>query len=206
MQHRTVGLISMLLGSALVLLVVLQINRYNQSRDNALARKASRVEVVRKKAPPPVERPKPKPPAQTRKALRPAPITPMADLLSGMDFGMPEFDPGQLESLDEQLTTQERNLVMTDETVDQPPRPLRRTAMQYPPQARSRGIEGHVLLSILIDPDGRVEQARVLESQPPGLFDQVARTAIMGWQFEPARYQGMPVRVWARQNIRFELN
>jgi len=46
----------------------------------------------------------------------------------------------------------------------------------------------------------------VLESEPEGLFDDVAVMAIKEWHFHPAQYQGQAVKVWAKQKIRFDLN
>ena len=206
MGQRIAGVLGMITGSALVFVTLLLINRYatlvNQRKDGLV----SRIEVVRKAAPPPAPKPKPRPKPKARRDLAPTPLAPMANLLSGMNFGLPAFDPDALGQFDDQLLEKGENLVMTDETVDEPPRPIRRRAMPYPAQARARGQEGYVVLSILIDTQGQVEQARVLEAQPPGLFDEVARAGIMGWQFSPARYQGVPVKIWARQKIRFALD
>ncbi|MDZ7829414.1 MAG: TonB family protein [Halofilum sp. (in: g-proteobacteria)] len=37
------------------------------------------------------------------------------------------------------------------------------------------------------------------------MFEREALESVRNWQFEPARYQGQRVRVWARQKIRFDL-
>ncbi len=97
-------------------------------------------------------------------------------------------------------------MVMTDETVDTPPQATRQVAMQYPADAKRKGVEGYVTLSLLIDDQGQVQRVRVLESQPAGTFDQSAIDAVRQWNFEPAKYKGQSVRVWARQTIRFNLD
>ena len=38
--------------------------------------------------------------------------------------------------------------------VDVPPRPVHRVSADYPARARSKGLEGYVTMSILIDDDG----------------------------------------------------
>jgi protein TonB len=50
-----------------------------------------------------------------------------------------------------------------------------------------------------------VEKVKVLESSPPGVFDDVAAQGVQGWKFEPASYKGEAVRVWATQKVRFDL-
>ena len=45
----------------------------------------------------------------------------------------------------------------------------------------------------------------MLETSPPGVFDDVAAQGVQGWKFEPASYKGEAVRVWATQKVRFDL-
>ena len=45
----------------------------------------------------------------------------------------------------------------------------------------------------------------VVESSPPGVFDRAAISAISGWRYRPAKYNGAPVEVPVRTRIRFEL-
>ena len=39
-----------------------------------------------------------------------------------------------------------------------------------------------------------------------GVFDDIAVASVKRWKFKPAEYQGKPVKIWAKQKIRFELN
>ena len=78
--------------------------------------------------------------------------------------------------------------------------------MQYPPRAKAKGIEGYVLLSLLISPTGDVERVKVLEANPAGIFEDVAVAGVKTWKFEPASYNGESVRVWAKQRVRFDLS
>ena len=111
----------------------------------------------------------------------------------------------QLGSVSDSSLGSDKDLVMTDDTVDKPPQPVRQTAMQYPPKAKAQGVEGYVLVSLLIGDNGEVQKVRVLESEPGGVFEQTAVNAIRQWRFQPAQYQGKNVKVWARQKIRFNL-
>lgn len=55
----------------------------------------------------------------------------------------------------------------------------------YPAAARAEGIEGHVVLEYRVSEAGTVEAPRVVESSPPGVFDDVALAAIRSWRYRP---------------------
>jgi protein TonB len=86
---------------------------------------------------------------------------------------------------------------------DTPVRLLRKTRPVYPRDAFKRGIQGTVLLEILIDAHGRVARARVLESIPA--LDEAALEAVRCWLFEPARHAGVPVATLAQAPITFSI-
>ena len=73
--------------------------------------------------------------------------------------------------------------------------PIVKVAPAYPSRARSRGIEGYVLLSFLVDETGRVQEPKVVESQPRGVFDRVALDAVRKFKYRPRVVNGRPVRV-----------
>jgi protein TonB len=84
-----------------------------------------------------------------------------------------------------------------------PPRVLTRAAPDYPPEVRARGVEGYVVVQALVDVQGRVAEARVVESQPTGTFDAAALAAVRRFSFAPAREGQTPVQAWVRQRFRF---
>src|SRR5690606_29413432 len=55
---------------------------------------------------------------------------------------------------------------------------------RYPPQAQRRRIEGLVEVEFTVRADGSVAAARVLRSEPEGVFDREALGAIQRWRFE----------------------
>ena len=57
----------------------------------------------------------------------------------------------------------------------------------------------------IVDKKGRTKDVHVVESSPPGVFDRAAISAISGWRYRPAKYNGAPVEVPVRTRIRFEL-
>jgi len=83
--------------------------------------------------------------------------------------------------------------------------PVVRVAPAYPRNAKMAKIQGFVTMAVTIDPDGTVSEAKVLESDPPRLFDQSALTAIKRWKFRPKVVNGAPVAQKAKQTIEFKL-
>jgi periplasmic protein TonB len=85
------------------------------------------------------------------------------------------------------------------------PVPKMRFPPRYPQRALMHRIEGKVVLEFTINPDGSVSDARVVEADPPGYFEQSALRAISRWQFHPKVVAGNPVSRTARQTISYTL-
>lgn len=65
----------------------------------------------------------------------------------------------------------------------------------YPPNARAAGVEGYVVVRYDVDTEGRVSNVRVVESSPPGVFEESAVQAVSRWRFNPATRRGEPQAV-----------
>lgn len=76
----------------------------------------------------------------------------------------------------------------------------------YPQSAQARGIEGWVVLEVLISERGEVVEAKVLSAEPQGLFEQVAIEAIKRWTFESGLQDGKAITSRIKQKVNFELN
>lgn len=83
--------------------------------------------------------------------------------------------------------------------------PLNDVRPRYPQRAVERNIEGHVKLAFVITPDGRVENIRVLESNPSRVFDREARLAAARWRFAPRTENGLAVAREAVKTLHFRL-
>ncbi len=96
---------------------------------------------------------------------------------------------------------------MADEFVayDTPPKLIRLVKPKYPDIARKAGIEGMVILKILVDVDGKVIDARVLKSLGNVGCDEAAVKAAKKCLFEPALQRDKPVKVWVSYPVRFIL-
>lgn len=64
----------------------------------------------------------------------------------------------------------------------------------YPPRARKLKLGGSVLIDLIVDENGLPTDARVAESAGP-ILDEAVLTAVRAWRFEPARKDGVRVKV-----------
>jgi periplasmic protein TonB len=71
--------------------------------------------------------------------------------------------------------------------------PIVRIPPQYPHRPLTRGIEGWVILEFTITITGTVEEVRIVESEPAGVFDRSASRAIKRWKYQPKLVEGKPV-------------
>lgn len=119
---------------------------------------------------------------------------------SGGEGGGPRITPGM------SFGANANGLRQNSSASDHPAKVLSRAELDYPSEAKARGITGHVLLRLRIGTNGQVEEARVAESDPVGVFESAALRSVRSWRFEPALAQGRPQESWISQRIRFELN
>ena len=76
----------------------------------------------------------------------------------------------------------------------------------YPIVARRLGMEGVVLLDVLVAPDGHAADVRVARSSGHPALDESALTTVREhWRFVPARRDGVPVESRVTVPIRFRL-
>jgi protein TonB len=74
----------------------------------------------------------------------------------------------------------------------------------YPSQLRDAGIEGTVILWILIDEQGTVQEAQVKESSGYDLMDEAALNTAEKMIFAPAMNRDRATAVWLAQPITFK--
>ena len=67
------------------------------------------------------------------------------------------------------------------------------TDVEYPAQALAARIAGSVTLRLAIDRFGELREIKVVEAQPPGVFDAAAIKAARALKFRPAIRHGMAV-------------
>ncbi|MCG8684928.1 MAG: energy transducer TonB [Desulfobacterales bacterium] len=82
---------------------------------------------------------------------------------------------------------------------------MRKHPPLYPMRAKSRGIQGFVSVEFRISKKGFVENIRITESKPGGVFDKSVLACVSQWQFKPGTVEGVPVATLVTTTIRFEL-
>ncbi len=87
---------------------------------------------------------------------------------------------------------------------DQPPEPVRRIEPVYPSNMLVLEGKGEVLLEVLVNAQGQVQDAWAVESTNPWL-ERAAITAVEQWRFKPARLAGEPVPAVMRQLMVFNV-
>lgn len=89
--------------------------------------------------------------------------------------------------------------------VDRLPMTVFRMKPLYPFRAKRLGIEGSVSVKFLVDAAGRVSRVTILESNPPGIFDESVLKALPSWKFTPGELGGKAVNTWVSTVIQFDL-
>jgi protein TonB len=89
---------------------------------------------------------------------------------------------------------------------DEPPQLIRYVPPSYPALARQAGIEGTVLLRVVVGTDGKVESATVIQSDVTPAMEKAAIAAARKFLFKPAKQRTVPVRASMAVPIRFKLH
>jgi TonB family protein len=80
----------------------------------------------------------------------------------------------------------------------------KKVAPNYPEAARSAGVEGTVVLDVLIDETGHVTDIQVLRGLPLGV-SEAAVSAVSRWKYKPARGRAGPVASRKTVRVQFSL-
>lgn len=75
----------------------------------------------------------------------------------------------------------------------------------YPAAARRRGIQGDVLLEVLVDEAGQPVRVSLKQGSGHASLDQAAMRAVQDWRFQPARRGGQPIIALALVPVRYRL-
>jgi protein TonB len=86
----------------------------------------------------------------------------------------------------------------------EPPGLLREVKPDYTEEARRRGVEGDVVMEIVVRHDGTVGDVRIVQGLGSGL-DGRAVAAVRQWRFSPARRLGAPVDVIVEVAMEFKI-
>jgi TonB family protein len=80
-------------------------------------------------------------------------------------------------------------------------------APAYPAELRSQGVEGRVVISIVVAPDGRPEQSSAeVVSASDSAFVEPAVTTALSCRYRPGVVDGLPVKVRTRVPVAFSIS
>jgi protein TonB len=144
--------------------------------------------------PPPPKEPPPPPKLQVAKMEQPVQNLPQMDL----------------PNLDVPLVGGEGmfigNFQQVDRTAEGDIIPVVVIRPMYPREAAMTGTEGWVKVEFTITEAGTVKDPRVVDANPPRIFNREAIRAILKWKFKPRVVEGVAVERRATQVIDFTLD
>ncbi len=179
--------------------------------------------------PPPVEQPPPPPqraqikfvPPQIVKEEQAKPEETIAniDTLMKVDPGTKdvEGDPNAVPTIEEGTGTGDQPVEVRDEpdpdinafvAVEKEPQPVNiddiKKRIGYPPLAKEAGIQGKVIVRVLVGKDGKYVKHVVLKS-PHKILTEAVEKEIPSLEFTPGIQAGKPIKVWVTIPFDFRL-
>jgi TonB family protein len=97
----------------------------------------------------------------------------------------------------------EGDLVPLSGTDDRPRKISKNDSPSYPREAERLRLKGSVLVDILVDEYGRVQDPHVVESAGT-VLDGAVLSAVAGWRYEPARKNGVKVKTRIQVKTTFQ--
>jgi len=84
-----------------------------------------------------------------------------------------------------------------------PPEPISQAKPEYPAALKAQGIEGVVMVRLVISETGAVTEAKILKG--PNEFHAACLSVVKSWRYKPAILDGKPVSVVKIVRIPFKL-
>ena len=98
------------------------------------------------------------------------------------------------------------NFAQVDKTAEGDVIPIVRIRPMYPRDAAIQGLEGWVKIEFTITEIGTVKSPKVIDADPPRVFNREALRAILKWKFKPRVVDGVAVERTATQTLDFSLD
>ena len=90
-----------------------------------------------------------------------------------------------------------------DASIERPTPLFVESPVEYPLELWDQDIEGSTLVRVLVNEEGGVDSAMVMESSGHSELDSAAVQGALTMEFDPATREGEPLRVWARVPVHF---
>ncbi len=174
---------------------------YRQPEKKEVTPKQVEKKIKKKKHPPQKNKPEPKIIPKKREVPREEPKEPEVEEneepVEEVKENIPEEEPESSSHGNNVSSMQVTHEAIPNYRSNPPPR--------YPQAARRREYQGTVMLEVLVTEKGRVSNLWVFESSGYRLLDNAAVNAVKKWAFEPGMKNGIPIEMWVKVPVRFEL-
>jgi len=162
--------------------------------------------------PPPVPKPSVSRPRPLPKPVIPVlpPVLEPPKASSEMENKVETEEP-PVPELTKPLTDSQNVLEQTREIMQETPPSfdadyLKNPVPEYPFAARRLGLQGTVIVRVLVNPNGRAERVLLEKSSGAQILDDAALRAVERWLFVPARRGNQQISAWVDVPVRFRLN
>jgi len=88
---------------------------------------------------------------------------------------------------------------------DSPPIPVNKLPPIYPNSLLGKGIGGRVLISCMVDAEGRISNTAIKQSSGHAELDKAALNAVIKWKFKPATKGGKKIKANCVVPFNFEV-
>jgi len=144
----------------------------------------------------PEKPPKPKRPPQPEVEIDETKPTPMQNIdIDIPDFALPTDFKGAFLGDVSNLGSGTSQLI-----------PLVKIAPRCPPEAAINGIDGSVVLNLLVNEKGKVVNVKLVSAKPARIFNKEASRAVRRWQFKPKTIDGVAVSQTGQLTVEFVCN
>jgi TonB family protein len=138
-------------------------------------------------------------------AMPPVESAEQTTLGPNQDVPPDDEEPEELTQKDAANPTVEEGELIALEDVDIAPEISKRVDPKYPSVAFQRGVEGKVLINVLISETGDVIETALIKGIPgPYGFNEDCTNAVRQWKFVPAFKNGVKVKVWKAISFTFK--
>lgn len=125
-----------------------------------------------------------------------------ADLAAARHWGA---DPAAITALQQSSASKAQSPAVNAAALAAKLKQTRFADPEYPRSALKAGITGSVIVAYTVDTKGATRDAQIIESKPPGVFDDAAITAVKRWRYAPMVVNGTAVEVPVKTRVVFEL-
>jgi len=95
--------------------------------------------------------------------------------------------------------------LLSIEEVDAAPVSLSRKVPVYSMQARQMRIQGTVVMNVLVNENGTVDDVVIVKGIPGADVNDASVKAAKAWTYRPATKDGVAVKVWKTEQVVFKM-